>query len=86
MGIAPLDPRLPLLSFRWVRSSRSKLRRSSGKVRLMIGALILAFVIVVMIPVGFLMSTAFAAGVFGFLLKDNAEKENEGSELLDCNI
>ena len=52
----------------------------------MIGALILAFVIVVLIPVGFLMSTAAAAGVFGFLLKDNAEKENEGSELLDCNI
>ena len=52
----------------------------------MIGAIILALVILVAIPVGFLMSTAAAAGVFGFLLTDNAEKENEGSELIDCNI
>lgn len=52
----------------------------------MVGALIIAFVILVLIPVGFLMSTAVAAGVFGFLLKDNAVKENEGSELIDCNV
>ncbi|MEZ5340764.1 MAG: hypothetical protein R2706_04745 [Acidimicrobiales bacterium] len=52
----------------------------------MTGALVLAFIIVVVIPVGFLMSTTAAAGILGFLLKDNAEKENAGSELVECNV
>ncbi len=51
----------------------------------MIGALILAFVIVVVIPVGFLMSMAVVSAIFGFALKTNAEAENADSELIDCN-
>jgi hypothetical protein len=46
--------------------------------------MVLALVIV--IPVGFLMSTSLAAGVMGFLLKDNAEKANADSELLETNF
>ena len=51
----------------------------------MLGPIIIVLVVVVVIPVGFLMSTAVASGVFGFLLKDNAEKSHPGSELLETN-
>lgn len=51
----------------------------------MIGVIIIVVAILVLIPVGFLMSTSLAAAVMGFLLKSNAESENEGSELIDCN-
>lgn len=51
----------------------------------MLGPLIIAIVIVILIPVGFLMSTSIAAGVIGFLLKDDAEKRHAGSELIDTN-
>lgn len=51
----------------------------------MIGALILAFVIVVVIPVGFLMTTAVVAAIMGMAMKSNAEAEAEGSELIDLN-
>ncbi len=52
----------------------------------MIGALILAFVIVVVIPVGFLMTMAVVSAIFGTVLKANAEAQAEGSELIDCNV
>lgn len=51
----------------------------------MVAAAIVAFLIVIVIPVGFLMSTTLAAGVIGFLLKDNAETVHADSELLDYN-
>ena len=51
----------------------------------MIGALILAFVIVVVIPVGFLMTMAVVSAILGFALKTNAEAEHAESELIDCN-
>ena len=51
----------------------------------MLGPIIIVLVVVVAIPVGFLMSTAVASGVFGFLLKDNAEKTHADSELLETN-
>ncbi len=51
----------------------------------MLGPIIIAVFLVVLIPVGFLMSTSLAAGVLGFLLKDDADKRHEGSELIDCN-
>lgn len=51
----------------------------------MLGPIIIAVVVVIAIPVGFLMSTSIAAGVIGFLLKDNAEKSNANSELLETN-
>ncbi len=50
-----------------------------------IGPIVIVVVVVLAIPVGFLMSTSIAAGVLGFLLKDNAEKQNADSELLDTN-
>ena len=51
----------------------------------MIGAVILAIVIVIVIPVGFLMTMAVVSAIFGVALKSNAEAEHEGSELIDCN-
>ncbi len=51
----------------------------------MIEGIIIAVVVIVLIPVGFLMSTSIAAGIFGFLLSSNAEQEHEGSELLETN-
>ncbi len=51
----------------------------------MLGPLIIVLVVVVVIPVGFLMSTGVASGIFGFLLKDNAEKTHADSELLETN-
>lgn len=51
----------------------------------MIGAIIIAVVIVVLIPVGFLMSMAIPAGVIGGLLKSSAEADNTDSELVETN-
>lgn len=51
----------------------------------MLGPIIIVVVLLVAIPVGFLMSTAVAAGTVGFLLKDNSDKINADSELLDTN-
>ena len=49
----------------------------------MLGPIIIAVVIVVLIPVGFLMSTTLAAGVIGFLLNDDADRRHRDSELVD---
>lgn len=51
----------------------------------MLGPIIIAVLLVVVIPVGFLMSTTLAAGVLGFLLKDDADRRNEGSPLVETN-
>lgn len=51
----------------------------------MLGPIIIVFVLVVAIPVGFLMSTTIAAAAIGFLLKDHAEQANADSELLATN-
>jgi hypothetical protein len=50
-----------------------------------IGALALAFVIVVVLPVAFLMTAGILTVVMGWLLKSDAEARYEGSELLDLN-
>jgi hypothetical protein len=52
----------------------------------MLGPVLIVLILVVVIPVGFLMSTSVAAGVIGLLLKDNAEKASAGSELIDTNF
>lgn len=52
----------------------------------MIGAVIIVVVLVIAIPVAVLMSGAVGAGILGWLLKTDAEKENEGSELIDLNV
>ncbi|MDQ3757297.1 MAG: hypothetical protein M3394_05575 [Actinomycetota bacterium] len=48
----------------------------------MIGALVVAFVIVVMLPVAFLMTGGILSVLMGWMLKDDAEHRFEGSELL----
>lgn len=51
----------------------------------MIGAIILAVIIIVAIPVGFLMTMAAVSGIMGFAMKTNADAEADGSELIDLN-
>ena len=51
----------------------------------MIGALILIFVIVIGIPVGFLMLMSFTAAAFGQVLTLDGEDRHEGSELIALN-
>ena len=51
----------------------------------MLVGIIFAIILVVVIPVGFLMSTSLAAGVMGALLRQNAERQNEDSELIATN-
>lgn len=50
-----------------------------------IEAAIISIVVVVLIPVGFLMSTSIAAALLGFLLKNDAEARHADSELLETN-
>lgn len=58
---------------------------SIGHTGPMIGAVIIVVLLVVVIPVGFLMSMAAPAGIIGFLLKRGAETDHADSELLDTN-
>lgn len=51
----------------------------------MIGAIVLAFVIVIAIPVGVLMSGAVAAALLGTAGTLDAEARHEGSELVPLN-
>ena len=51
----------------------------------MIGPILLVFILVIAIPVGFLMSTTIAAGILGWSLTTDAEARNKGSELIDLN-
>lgn len=50
----------------------------------MIGTFIIIGVLL-LIPVLFLASTPIAAAAIGWALKNNAELDHAGSELLDCN-
>lgn len=49
----------------------------------MLGAIILAVVILVAIPVSIAMSGGVVAAILGWALKDNGEATHEGSELID---
>jgi hypothetical protein len=51
----------------------------------MLGAVIVALVIVVALPVGLMMSGAVAAAALGWTLKEDADTRNEGSELVALN-
>jgi hypothetical protein len=51
----------------------------------MLGPIIVVFVILFVIPPGFLMALGFISGVFGWSLKTDAEHRHEGSELIDLN-
>ena len=52
----------------------------------MSGAVIIAIVLLVVIPVGVILTGAVVAGILGWSLKDNGEATHEGSELLDLNV
>lgn len=49
----------------------------------MLGAVLMIFVLVVVIPIGILVSGAVVASLLGGLLKKDVDAGNEGSELLD---
>lgn len=51
----------------------------------MLGAIILAVIILVVIPVSVCMTGAAVAAILGWSLKDNGEATHEGSELVDLN-
>lgn len=51
----------------------------------MLGAIILAVIILVAIPVSVCMTGAAVAAILGWSLKDNGEATHEGSELVDLN-
>jgi hypothetical protein len=51
----------------------------------MIGALLIAVVLVFVLPVLFLITGGAGAASLGWLLKENAESTHEGSELIDTN-
>jgi hypothetical protein len=52
---------------------------------IMIGALVIAVVLVFVLPVAFLISGGIGAAVTGYLLKENAEATHDGSELIETN-
>ena len=51
----------------------------------MTGALVVAFIIIVLLPVTLMMSGAVVAAITGWALKDDGEARHEGSELIDLN-
>jgi len=53
--------------------------------RLMLVAIIFAIILVIVIPVGFLMSTSIVASTVGTLLTKRAQDAHAGSELVDLN-
>jgi hypothetical protein len=50
-----------------------------------IGAVIIVVVLLVVLPVTFLVSGGVFAAILGSSLKADAERRNEGSELIDLN-
>jgi hypothetical protein len=51
----------------------------------MLGALIIALLITIGIPVGFMLAGAGVSFLFGWTLGDNAEAEHAGSDLIETN-
>jgi hypothetical protein len=51
----------------------------------MLGAIILAVIIVIVIPVSVAMTGGAVAAILGWSLKENGEATHEGSELVDLN-
>ena len=51
----------------------------------MLGAIIIAVILLVLIPVGVCMSGGIIAGILGWALRDNGEQTHEGSELIELN-
>lgn len=51
----------------------------------MLGAIILAVVIVFLLPAAVLISGGVGAAILGYFLRDDAEQRYEGSELVELN-
>lgn len=51
----------------------------------MTGAIVIAIAVIVVLPVGMLMSGAVLSAVLGWRLKEEAEIVHEGSELIETN-
>lgn len=51
----------------------------------MLGGFIMAFVLVIVVPVGVMMSSSIVAAVLGWSLKSEGVAANEGSELIPLN-
>jgi nitrogen fixation-related uncharacterized protein len=52
----------------------------------MSGALVIALILLVVIPVSIILTGALVAAILGWSLKEDAEQRNEGSELIDLNV
>ncbi len=52
----------------------------------MLGAILLAVVILVAIPVSVMLTGAAVAALLGWSLKANGDATHEGSELIDLNV
>ena len=52
---------------------------------LMLGGIIIVIIVGLILPVMAIMSGGFAAGILGWALKEEAEANHEGSELIDLN-
>ncbi len=66
------------------RAVQNQRRLESCTITRVIGTYIIIAVLL-LFPIGFLVSTAVAAGVIGWALQSNVESANEDSELLECN-
>ena len=51
----------------------------------MLGAAIIVLVLIVVIPVGVMMSGAVGAAIIGHFVRNEADVRHEGSELIDLN-
>jgi hypothetical protein len=50
------------------------------------GALVIAIIILVVIPVSVILTGALVAALLGWSLEENGEATHEGSELIDLNV
>ena len=66
-------------------ASRWKRGPGSGNDGHVLGALVLALVIVVILPVTFFLIGSLLTAVMGWFLKESVEDSHEGSELVDLN-
>ncbi len=85
IGIPGADPERSLVTERRDRPVGWRSRPASGDDDRM-GPVLIVIVVVVAIPVGVLMSGAVAAGLLGFLVKDEVDRNHAGSELLETNV
>jgi len=51
----------------------------------MFGAILVVIALLIVIPVGVLMSGGVLAGIIGFFVQKDVDQSHEGSELIDLN-